>query len=1506
MRGCARTRGALFSLLLFLAIPAFAISDIAVTRNWDGVAVPNGGSFAFPDPVAVGATDSRLFRISNTGNTNLNLTNATSLVSGACFSQIETPVTPIAPGGFTTFRVRLQCATSGMQSGSVTIRSDDPDENPYTFSLSGNVTAPPPPDISVWREWDGGAVANGGSVSFANTIPAGAPDSLRFRISNNGTTSLNLTNATALVSGTCFSQIETPVTPVAAGGSSYVRVRLQCATAGTYTGTVTISSNDPDENPYRFYVTGTVTPPPPPDISVWRDWDNVGVPQNGTVNFLSPIPANVADSLRFCITNNGTGSLDLTNSTTLVSGTCFSQIETPLTPVAPGGSSWVRVRLQCATPGTYTGTVTVSSNDPDENPYRFYVTGTVTNPGAPEIAVTRAWDNVAVASGGSFAFPDPVRAGATDSRLFYISNSGNAPLNIANPTTLVSGTCFSQIETPVNPVPVGGQSQFRVRLQCAAAGNYTGTVSIQSNDADENPYTISLSGTVIANGATYVSHVFPTAMNANQFYDVSVTMRNSGTTTWTNAKNYRLGIRPDGAGTAWRIDGRLYLTAADSIAPGASKTFTARLQAPSTAGTYSLQWQMVEELVEWFGPVTPLITVTVGAPRNDAAFVSQSVPATMNAGQKYTVSVTMRNTGGTTWSETAHHRLAIQIPGDPFTHRRLLPAGVTVAPGAQYTFSWQVTAPATAGTYTFQWRMVEELVEWFGPFTPSTPVTVRIATPPVVNSVTPDTIRAGTIQTVTVTGHRLNNTTVKFGSLDASIVSPAATLLSVSPDGTSMTVRVDASNTAIDGFHALIVKNGDGNGAGEVRIVPARPVVDVYTPSQASWGDLYFFSASGVNLSGVQVVPMTGAVQIVNVEGDDGLISGILEVDSGAGDIDTTIELRGAGGVTSIPLQLRGRTELTQKTSLAGQTSATGSQGVWIQNPVSLLPAPPKNKFLDWEITCRYSRSRSRGRSGTIILLKELGKRLNPNVLQGFLRGEIRTIETVVAVYGFSVTISVEIWCRINSEGVEDFDIYFCIAVEAYAETVGFGGQRISLEACTGTDSHIDISGSGFWNFHYRFQPGGTSTTSPCVSATDRSPNPFSGSRITDLKMDNCCPEELTVDMSYKLGEDPGDFARTLKAKVGEMTPNLEFCPFYSVTITNPPHDPEPDDLADNYSFLAQRAHAGTETGDTITATVIVGGVDVHPEQTTWSVTSAIGGIQQVQPPDRKGPQLTFIPDAPNHPQYVRGSANCTAGFGNPWNGSCERSEPLEYDIRAQYDENNFDVNTIVQDEVDIIRQEYRNHNQPVPARSSFSFPTGSLFFPENQINVTPYRVIVGTPGALADDVYTVFNALIHDDEQLVAPGTANLSPETPIVAPGARIDEVGFLLTTRPCYRTSSPNCDDRISGDGDFILAGPNGIAETEARAELTNVGLRLTNTWRNPERNEAVGGVLNSRHQFGDAIDIQLTGGADNLTETQLWCILQTAGVRVTGEAYTEIGPVQVPCRTQDDITHVHVER
>src|SRR5437016_1646427 len=87
-------------------------------------------------------------------------------------------------------------------------------------------------------------------------------------------------------------------------------------------------------------------------------------------------------------------------------------------------------------------------------------------------------------------------------------------------------------------------------------------------------------------------------------------------------------------------------------------------------------------------------------------------PRSSGRGRARTVAVVNRNTGTTPWSTANQYRRGAQNPQDNTTWglvRAQLAA--SVPPGGTATFTFNVTAPALAGTYNFQWRMVQDLVE---------------------------------------------------------------------------------------------------------------------------------------------------------------------------------------------------------------------------------------------------------------------------------------------------------------------------------------------------------------------------------------------------------------------------------------------------------------------------------------------------------------------------------------------------------------------------------------------------------------------------------------------------------------------------------------------------------------------------------------------------------------------------------------------------------------------------
>ncbi|HEX5735108.1 MAG TPA: DUF4214 domain-containing protein [Blastocatellia bacterium] len=218
------------------------------------------------------------------------------------------------------------------------------------------------------------------------------------------------------------------------------------------------------------------------------------------------------------------------------------------------------------------------------------------------------------------------------------------------------------------------------------------------------------------NNSSFVSQSVPGSMTAGQTYSVIVTMRNNGTTTWTTG-SYKLGSQNPQDNTTWGVS-RVSLP--NPISPGFDVSITFNVTAPTTAGTYNFQWRMLQEGTGFFGASTANLSIqvaTAGGSTNNASFIDQAVPETMIAGQVYPFSVTMRNTGTTTWSASSGYALGSSNPTSNTTWgmSRVNLSG-NQGPNNEVTFRVNLVAPATPGTYNFQWRMVRDNV-FFG--TPS-------------------------------------------------------------------------------------------------------------------------------------------------------------------------------------------------------------------------------------------------------------------------------------------------------------------------------------------------------------------------------------------------------------------------------------------------------------------------------------------------------------------------------------------------------------------------------------------------------------------------------------------------------------------------------------------------------------------------------------------------------------------------------------------------------------------
>jgi len=242
-----------------------------------------------------------------------------------------------------------------------------------------------------------------------------------------------------------------------------------------------------------------------------------------------------------------------------------------------------------------------------------------------------------------------------------------------------------------------------------------------------NNYNVTLrQGTVVYDDAEYVSQTVPDIMVASSSNPVTVNMKNIGTTTWTQAGNHRLASENLVDNTTWGFN-RVLLGGAETITPGATKSWAYNVTAPAAPGTYNFRWRMCTTGGARFGDFTANKEVLVVSNGDNSQFISQNVPGTMSRNAQYLISITYKNVGSTTWKALDLYRLGSWNPIDNLNwgiRRAYMSFSDQVPPGQSYTFFFTIQTPLTAGVYNFQWRMLKDGVAHFGPTTTNVAVNV--------------------------------------------------------------------------------------------------------------------------------------------------------------------------------------------------------------------------------------------------------------------------------------------------------------------------------------------------------------------------------------------------------------------------------------------------------------------------------------------------------------------------------------------------------------------------------------------------------------------------------------------------------------------------------------------------------------------------------------------------------------------------------------------------------------
>jgi parallel beta-helix repeat protein len=241
-------------------------NNVEITNGDDD---PSAADFTdFGSAVANSGAVTRTFTVNNAGGASLAFSGSSPITIGgpaaAQFSVVSQPSGSLAPSSNTTFQVTFTPTAAGSQEASISIATNDPDENPFTFTVGGTgTTATPAPEIEV--KGNGLSIANNDAAprtadftDFGNSsVGTASPVSHTFVIANAGAQPLSLASVTFVgAAASQFTVTSQPSGVVAAGQQTSFTVAFTPTVGGAVTADVNIPSNDADENPYRFTLRG--------------------------------------------------------------------------------------------------------------------------------------------------------------------------------------------------------------------------------------------------------------------------------------------------------------------------------------------------------------------------------------------------------------------------------------------------------------------------------------------------------------------------------------------------------------------------------------------------------------------------------------------------------------------------------------------------------------------------------------------------------------------------------------------------------------------------------------------------------------------------------------------------------------------------------------------------------------------------------------------------------------------------------------------------------------------------------------------------------------------------------------------------------------------------------------------------------------------------------------------------------------------------------------------------
>jgi PKD repeat protein len=413
--------------------------SIPVTLNLTGVPEISvePSSLSFPDTFT-GESSQLQLSISNHGSDILTISSITSNLGVYHISQQSLS---IGIGATQNISISFSPLAVGAHDALLTILSNAGTHPSIQIPLSGT---------GMLRTAE--IVLDANLVNFGNCI-VGNNTQRDILIRNTGSGALNIRSFT--FSSPVFSTLEQTLS-IASGAEASLRMFFTPLLPIAYNGTLTISSNDPNQ-PEKIIL-----------LSGLGETGQSSIAIDPLFHSFGTVPVGSSRSFSFTVANQGNSELLITQISS--DHPEFGLPSLPIS-VSPGATTGLEINFSPVSEQTINATLTLSSNDP------LHPTTTLSLEGTGE--------NVPILSCNPLSFDRYIVAETTDTQYLTLGNNGSAILSYSlslsgNPVWL----SLSQTAGNINP---GTEIQIGLTINTTtvAAGTYQSAVLITSNDLNQ-------------------------------------------------------------------------------------------------------------------------------------------------------------------------------------------------------------------------------------------------------------------------------------------------------------------------------------------------------------------------------------------------------------------------------------------------------------------------------------------------------------------------------------------------------------------------------------------------------------------------------------------------------------------------------------------------------------------------------------------------------------------------------------------------------------------------------------------------------------------------------------------------------------------------------------------------------------------------------------------------------------------------------------------------------------